>query len=98
MTAQDQITKNIIEELGLNDLPQEKQEELVLKMTEVLLKRIFLNVMEKLSESDQDAYVKMIDEKSEPETMETFLQGKIKNYDEMVKEVIEQFKEEMKAV
>ncbi len=98
MDNQTQIQKTIIEELGLADLPKEKQDQLLVKMTEVVLRRIFLEIMEKLNESDQKVYEKMIDENYTPEKLEEFLREKIANYDEMIKKIITNFKEEMVGV
>ncbi|MFA6160053.1 MAG: DUF5663 domain-containing protein [Parcubacteria group bacterium] len=98
MDNQTQIQKTIIEELGLVDLPKEKQDQLLIKMTEVVLKRIFLEIMEKLNETDQKIYEKMIDENAEPEKLEEFLREKITNYDKIIARVIADFKEEMKSV
>lgn len=92
--TQEKIQKELLEELGLENLPQEKQEELLIKMTEVLLKRIFMETMEKLSDADRDAYEKM--ENVEPEKISEFLKEKIANYDEMVQKIIVDFKEDMK--
>lgn len=94
----EQIKKTIIDELGLAELPEDKKEQLIIKMTEVVLKRIFVETMGKLSESDQDAYEKLIDENAEPEKLEEFLKGKISDYDGMVAKIIDDFKEEMKKV
>lgn len=96
MDQQAQIQKTLLDELGLSNLPREKQEELVIKMTEVLLKRMFLDTMEKLSEADQEAYGKMIEEKAAPEEIEKFLKEKISNYDEMLAKIVADFKDEMK--
>ena len=38
----------------------------------------------------------MLDAKAEPEQVENFLKGKIENYEEVVKKIIEGFKGEMK--
>lgn len=93
-----QIQKTLIEELGLNGLPQDKQEELVIKMTEVLLKRIFLETMEKLDDSGKEEYQKIAEGgNATPEQMEEFLKSKISNYDQLVQKVVDEFKEEMKA-
>jgi hypothetical protein len=98
MDNQAEIQKQLIEELGLSSLPKDKQEELLIKMTEVLLKRIFVETMEKLSEADREMYEKMVDEKSDPEKIGEFLKENVYNYDEMVQKVIIDFKEEMKKV
>ncbi|MDR3558792.1 MAG: hypothetical protein P4L62_03125 [Candidatus Pacebacteria bacterium] len=92
---QTDLQKTLIDELGLASLPQEKQEELLVKMTEVVLKRIFVETMEKLSETDQETYAKMIDENTPPEELEKFLMEKIANYDELVKKVVDGFRAEM---
>jgi hypothetical protein len=98
MTEKNSVQKTIIDELGLSDLPEDKKEQLVLKMTEAVLKRIFLETMEKLSEKEQEEYAKMIDENATPQELETFLREKISGYDEMVQKTIADFKEQMKAV
>ncbi len=96
--VQNQIQKTLMEELGLTDLPQDKQEELIIKMTEVLLRRIFLETMEKLDDSGKNEYQKLVEgENATPEKMEEFLKSKINNYDQLVQKVVDEFKEEMKA-
>lgn len=93
-----QIQKKLIDDLGLADLPADKKDQLLMKMTEVVLKRIFLETMEKLSDSDQDAYAKMIDENVEPEQLEAFLQDRISDYENMVSKIVADFLKEMKSV
>lgn len=95
-TQQDIIQQDLIKELGLENLSRDKQEELIIKMTETVLKRIFLETVSKLNEKDQETYAQMIEQQSSPEEMEKFLQEKIAGYDEMVKKVVDDFKEEMK--
>ncbi|MFA7319622.1 MAG: DUF5663 domain-containing protein [Parcubacteria group bacterium] len=94
----DQIQKTLIDDLGLSDLPADKKDQLLMKMTEVVLKRIFLETMEKLNDKDQDEYSKMIDENAEPEQLEKFLQEKIAGYEGMVTKIVTDFVEEMKVV
>ncbi len=91
------LQKSIIEELGLENLPKEKQEEILVKMTEVLLKKIYLETFEKLAEADREELAKMLDtEGAEPEKVEMFLRGKIEDYDGFVKKIVEDFTAEMK--
>ena len=89
------LQKSLVDELGLASLLQDKQEELLVKMTEVVLKRIFVETMEKLPETDQETYAKMIDENATPEDLEKFLLEKIPNYDALVKKAVDGFREEM---
>ncbi|MFA5925732.1 MAG: DUF5663 domain-containing protein [Parcubacteria group bacterium] len=90
------LKKNLIDELGLGALPQEKQDELIAKMGEVITKKIYLETMENLSETDKEELVKMLDAEAESEKIEEFLKGKIENYEEIVKKIIDDFKEEIK--
>ncbi len=98
MIDQDQLQKELMEELGLSNLPLDKQDEILIKMTEVLLKRIFVETMERLSDADRDVYEKMVDEKNDPEKIGEFLKEKVLNYDDMVQKIITDFKEEIKKV
>jgi len=92
---QTEIQKTLLDELGLSNLPKDKQNELLIKMTEVLLKRIFLETMEKLDETGREEYAKLADSGVEPEQLEEFLKSKISGYDELIQKVIAEFKSEM---
>lgn len=92
------MQKTLMEELGLSDLPQDKQEQLLIKMTEVLLKRIFLETMEKLDDQGKEEYQKMVESgTATPEQMEEFLKSRVSDYEGLVKKVVDEFKEEMKG-
>lgn len=95
MTNQTQIKESLIEEMGFGDLPEEKQQELISKMFEVLLKRIYVEANDKLSEEDKNALDEMISKNSQPEEVEKFLQEKIPDYSEMINNILSGFKEEM---
>lgn len=95
MSDQNQIQKTLLEELGLADLPQEKQEALLIKMTEVILKRMFVETMDKLKEEDQNEYNNMLERGAAPEEIEEFLKSKISDYDQLLEKVLVDFKREM---
>lgn len=95
MDTQDQILQKLMMELGLENLPQDKQEELVMKMTEVVLKRMFVETMDRLDPADQDAYSEMLDRGAIPEEIEQFLRSKIGNYDQLLEKIVTDFKKEM---
>ena len=94
----DEIQKKLINDLGLSGLPADKKDQLIMRMTETVLKRIFWETMEKLNDKDQDEYSKMIDDNADPEKLEVFLKGKISNYEEMVKKTVDDFVAEMEGV
>ena len=91
------LQQSIIEEMGLQNLPKEKQEEILVKMTEVLLKKIYLETFENLAEPDRQELAKMLDtEEAEPEKVEAYLRTKIEDYDGFVKKIVENFTQDMK--
>lgn len=89
------LQKNIINDLGLDTLPEDAQTEILTKMAEAVIKRIAVNVLEKLSEKDLDEFEK-IQETAGPEAIDTFLKSKIGNYEQLVQETVKDFKEEIK--
>jgi hypothetical protein len=94
-TAQAAVLTQLIKDLGIDTLSQDKQNELIIKMTEVLLKRIFLETMDKLGEQGREEYEKISEGEIAPEKVEEFFKEKISNYDEMVQGIIEEFRGEM---
>jgi len=89
------IPQNIIKDLGLQDLPEEKQTELLNSMTESVLKRIAIMVLEHLSEPDQEEFAK-IREANDPQKIDEFLKAKIPDYEKKLQEIVEEFKTEIK--
>ncbi|KKP90551.1 MAG: hypothetical protein UR95_C0001G0078 [Parcubacteria group bacterium GW2011_GWC1_36_108] len=96
-TAQAEALSQLIKDLGIDTLSQDKQNELIIKMTEVLLKRIFLETMDKLGEEGREEYEKMSEGEVAPEQVEEFFKERINDYDEMVQGIIEEFRGEMMA-
>ena len=91
------IRQTIMQELGLENLPQEKQEELLVKMGEVIFKKIFLATVEKLDDEGKNRFEKMMEEGNSPEEIESFLSEKIDNYDEILDKIIQDLKKDMKG-
>ncbi len=88
--------QNFIEELGLKELTEEKQTELLTTMTESILKRITIRVLEQLSKKEKKEFDE-VRVTADPDKINEFLREKIDNYDQMLQEVISEFKEEMKT-
>lgn len=92
------LREELVEELALAGLAPEKQDELLGKMLEALLKRIFMNTMERLGEDGVTEYEKLVESNPEEKAVASFLETKIPNYDSFVQGIIEQFKKDVKAV
>ena len=91
-----QIQENLMTELGLESLPMEKKQEVVIRLTEVVLEKIFLETLKKLKTDDQKNYRQMVKDRKSAEEIDGFAAEKIPNYEQMIMELIANFKEEMK--
>lgn len=92
------LKQELITELSLQGLSSEKQEELLGKMLEALLKRIFLDTMEKMGEDGVTEYEKLIEGNADEQAIARFIEEKIPGYDTFVAGIITNFKNELKAV
>ena len=89
------LKENIIEDLGLDQLPEDKREEILLAMTEALLKRILIVALEKIPESKKGEFDDIFKAKDSKKINE-FLSNNIPGYKEIVKNEIDNFKKEMR--
>lgn len=96
--ALDQATlrKELIEIFQLAELPEAKQNELLSKMGEALLKRIFLETMDKIGDDGVKAYEALLERSAGEQEIEAFFESKIPGYAVFVEGVVKDFKEEMK--
>ncbi len=97
MIQYEQLKQQFIDEFGLGVLSPEKQDEIIASMTEAVMKRIFVDTMEKLGEAGMDEYEKLIEQNPEQSQIEEFLKGKIPEYDSMVEQIVADFKTKMKG-
>ena len=91
------LANNLVQELGLDALPEEKKISLLSAMTESVLNRITVEVLSRLSEEDQAQLLSLQQNPPAPETIESFLKTKIPDYDKIQETVVREFKEEMKG-
>lgn len=97
MTNKDTILQQtIVDELGLSDLPEERKAKILVDLLELVLKRLYMETMDKLTQEDQRELMKMLEEKAEPDKVEAFLREKISGYEEFVKKVVSDLKDELK--
>jgi len=89
------LQQNIIQELGLQDLSEDTQAEILAQMGEIVLKRVLVNSLEQLSENDLKEFEK-IQETATPEEIEEFFNSRIPGYEQMVTKIVEDYKNEFK--
>ena len=94
---QEALKKELVEVFHLEDVPPDKQEALLSKMGEALLKRIFLETMEKIGDAGVKEYEALLDTGATQTDIEAFLEKKIPGYNVFVRGVVTTFKEEMAA-
>ena len=88
------LNKGILELLGLTHLPKEKQIEMISKMTELVQRRAILRVIENLDEDDSEE-AKKVFAQGNPEKTLDFIVEKYPNFNEILKEEVNNFKKEM---
>jgi hypothetical protein len=89
-----EINKNIVIALGINNLPVEKQKEAMERLGAIVYQEVMLRVLDILSEEEKDEFEKLIEKDQNPETMFDFLSSKIPNFEGIVIEEAEKLREE----
>lgn len=90
------IEKNILKEFDLEGLEEKKQIRILELLTEMMLKRITIRVLERLSDEGKNEFDE-IRETENPEKIAQFLKDRISDFDEMAEKEITDFKREIKA-
>jgi hypothetical protein len=83
--------------LGIPETPNDKQKELIDKTVETILKKLYLDTIERLSEEDQKTYLQFIESEKPPEEVARFLNEKIPDYPGMTQKIIKDFIEGLKT-
>lgn len=87
------LQENIITKLGLGGLSTDKQADLLIRMANIIQKRLALRVMKLLPEESLDEYLKLAD--NDEIGGHKFLAEKIPNYAAIIEEEIVNFKKEI---
>lgn len=87
--------KDIIEELGLSNLPSIQKEEIFEKMMDLLMKRVLIRATDELSGDDKKVLIDMAERDAKPDEVEDFVSKKIPSMEEIIKEETESFKKQM---
>lgn len=92
---QTELREELIKAFHLEQIPEDKRDELLEKLGEALLKRVFLDTMDKIGDDGVKEYEELLDKEAKQEEIEAFFEKKIPGYNVFVREVAEKFKEEM---
>lgn len=89
------IQNKIINELGLDKLPEEEREEAILTAGRIIFQSVLIRVMEELSEEERENFKKIIaEEPQNEEKVANFLQSNIPDLDKIVAQEVLNFKQE----
>lgn len=95
MIDQEKLTEDLIAVFHLEGIAKEKQQELVTKLSEALLKRIFLETMERLGDAGVKEYEALLDKEANEQEIGTFFEAKIPGYGIFIEDVAKRFKAEI---
>lgn len=86
--------KDLIEELHFDSLSLEKQEELIMKMSEVIYDKTILKVLEILTAEESVKLTNLLEEEKQQEAGD-FLVEKVPGFDDIIKKEIMDFQQEI---
>jgi len=91
------LEKDLFKELGLDGMPDEEKLGLMADITKVVMQGMFLKVMEHLKPEDRVELDRMTAAGAEPEAAQQFIESKVPNLEELLKEAVAEYKEMMLA-
>ena len=94
-TVKNYLTKNVLAELGLENLEPAQMERLLDAMGSIIQGRIQLRIVDELSSDDKESFFKLLDEKKNDEEIDNFLKQKIPNLEDLLAVVVSECKEEI---
>ena len=92
-----QIEQDILKELGIDQLPPERQEEVLTAMTEAVLKRLILRLVGAMGEEQRKQFEEIANA-GDQEKISQFLTANIPNHEALVHEEVASFKKDMQVV
>lgn len=89
------VDDDILQYLGLQKLSQDKQDEVLAKIGEIILKKIFIKTVDMLDEIDRMRFEKMLKEGTNATDVENFLKTKIEDYPALIQKIVEDVKNQL---
>ena len=89
------LNKDLVKELGLESLPEEKQLEILEKIGSIIFQSVLLRVLDLLDDDQKDELEKLFKEKADdPNAVLKFMEDNVPDIDGIVKEEVTKFKTE----
>lgn len=93
---QDELTKAIAVDLGVNDLPVNQQQELIAQFGEVALKAATLSVVGKLADDKKKEFMRLA-EAGDPAALKAFLDREVPGHEDLAKAAVADEVQKFKA-
>ena len=87
--------EDFFQDLGLSQLPSQQREQILEQLGQVVLKEIFLEIIQTLSSQDKEKFQELL-EKDDVKGVKKFLSAKVPDYEEMIIRIMENLKKELK--
>lgn len=92
-----QAQQDFLQQLGLNELPQERKQQLLAKMINVVMSRLMNRITAILTDQDAQALEKLVDTDKTGLAVNEFIMSRVPNFQGLLIEEIEKFKAEMQT-
>lgn len=86
-TMQDELAALIAKDLGITELPADKQQELISQFGEVALKAATMSVLDKLTDTTREEFMKLA-EAGDAAALKTFLDREVPTHEEVTKQAV----------
>jgi len=95
MDALHLLKSNIIDLLGLQNLPADRQQALMQQMSQVLQDRITDRLVEGMSKDQRDQFERLLNTDPTPEQIDAFFKATVPDYVDLAMDELVRFKKEL---
>lgn len=90
------LNESILKELGIDKLPPEEQEQIILAIGKTIFESVLVRVIQLLDDQDLDEFEKLMTENpNDQQALLSFLQAKVPDFNQIVAEEVSKFKHEI---
>ena len=95
-SLQKALEANLLKDLGIEDLPLEQKEKILLDVTTIINQNISLRLLEELPEEKaKELEILMTDYANDPDRLQIFFRQEVPNFEELVQEEIAKYKQQL---
>lgn len=95
MDALNLLQGNIIDLLGLQHLPEDRKQQLLAQMSQVLQDRLTDRLIESMSKDQRDQFERLLNSDPTPDQVDAFFKATVPDYVELAMDEVVKFKKEL---